>query len=88
MNESEWDRVVGLYTGSGRNKEGETEDKSREKDKLVHTLWTVVSSPTWEALAGAVNGIAGSIVSAQTDLSTGFPEFATGTHWWDTNKDT
>lgn len=47
---------------------------------MVHTLRTVVSSPARETLAGAVDGVAGAVVSTRTDLTTGFPIFATGTH--------
>ncbi len=82
MDENEWERAVGKNT----LKVGETENANKEKDKLVRTLRTVVSSPAWETLARAVNGVAGAIVSAQADLSTGFPVFATGTHWRDKNR--
>lgn len=44
-----------------------------------HTLRAVVSYPTREALAGAINGVAGAVVGTETDLSADPPIPATRT---------
>lgn len=43
------------------------------------TLRAVLSDPPGEALAGAVNGVAGAVVGAEADLSAGPPVPATWT---------
>lgn len=45
-----------------------------------HTLRTILPYPTWEALAGAINRVAGAVVGAETDLGASPPIPATWTH--------
>ena len=40
----------------------------------------VLSNPAWEALAGPIDGVAGAVVGAEANLTTGFSVPATGTH--------
>lgn len=50
-----------------------------ENDPLL-TLGAVHAYPAWEALARAVDGVAGPVLGALTHLSTVLPELPTGTH--------
>lgn len=38
--------------------------------EISHTLRTIRSYPTREALAGTINGVAGAVVGTEADLST------------------
>lgn len=67
--------------------ETDNEKGRSEKNKLIrhrmkeinHTLRAILSNPTREALAGAINGVAGAVVGAEADLSAGPPIPATWT---------
>lgn len=45
-----------------------------------HTVGTILPDPAGEALAGAVNGVAGAVVGAAADLGAGSAEAAARTH--------
>lgn len=47
--------------------------------EISHTLRAILSYPTGEALARAVDGVAGAVVGTEADLSTGPPIPATWT---------
>lgn len=44
------------------------------KVRRRYTLRTILSYPTREALAGAIDGIAGAVVCTETDLRAGPPK--------------
>lgn len=63
--------------------EEQEEDGMRESS---HTLRAILSDPAREALAGAVDGVAGAIVGAEADLGTSPPVPATRTDCETKNK--
>lgn len=56
------------------------EVKGGGKLLLRLTFGAVVADPSGVALTGAVDGITGAVVGAQTGLGAGFTELSTGTH--------
>lgn len=59
------------------------EDKRKSanfKNRMINqTLRAILSYPTRETLAGAINGVAGAVVGTEADLSAGPPIPATWT---------
>ena len=64
----------------GGEKIRENKRITHRTEEIKHTLRAVISYPPGEALARAVNGVAGAVVGTKTDLSAGPPVPAARTH--------